>query len=527
MKVKMYLTSMSYLSPSYEHVIDFGSKAARNEFFIGKQDREVYSNVKYDDNRAIVNVDMPIEECNNYDYLFFNGQDRVFFYFIVGIEYFTPKTTNLIIELDVFNTYFYDCELLPSFVDRAHVDRWTSNGLPTSNYQDEGIAIGEYIIQELPTKLCGMNNSIVVASSVPIGITENSSGAGSSGDSGGGYGGTSWRDGKISAMGFRFIKGFEGFYANPYQDSGGYWTIGYGTTKHGEPDLYNELAAKAPISEEEAAKIMYDSICSRYGAKILQAAINLGVTEQYQFDALVSVAYNCGVGAITGSNTLTNAIGADITNEATIRAAWENFRVTSGGTYLEGLYLRRVQECNMFFGKEFELRAIVNVDGSGWLPTDNSNMEDDSSEPINGYKTYDNDFGTGWLIPVKGARISSPYGWRNCPYHGREMHPGVDLAISQGTPVLATKGGTVTRCAYDSSMGNYIYIEHAGGIITKYMHLSKQNVSVGDTVTKGQQIGEVGSTGSSTGPHLHWEFRNSSNESCVPIASMNTTGQKP
>ena len=522
--IDLNLCQIPFLTPSYEHVIDFKNKTLRNTWFEGQVKKTIKANIKHDGARTSVVVNMPIEVANNYDYLYFVMDDYKYFYFITSVEYNTKKTSVYVLELDVFTTYFYQCTLQPSFVERAHVDRWKENGLPTENYQDEGLSIGEYILQEAPTDLSPMYNSVIVASSVPLGITENSSGAGSGGDSSfGSYGGTSWKDGKISSQGFRFIKGFEGFFANPYQDSGGYWTIGYGTTKHGEPSVYEELASQAPITEEQAAKAMYNTICSNYGAKILSACKNLGITEQYQFDALVSVAYNCGNGAVTGSNTLTNAIGSGKTGSE-LKSVWENFKVTSGGTYLEGLYLRRVEEAKMFCGEEFEVRTIQNVDGDGWLPNDTSNMEDDSEEGVDGYRTTNNDFGNGWLIPVKSARVSSPYGWRNCPFHGREMHNGVDLACAKGTPILCPKSGTVIARAYHSSMGNYVKVKH-GDIITIYMHMSAFSCNEGDTLKKGDKIGEVGTTGSSTGNHLHWEFRNADNESCVPIPSMNTTGK--
>ena len=71
--------------------------------------------------------------------------------------------------------------------------------------------------------------------------------------------------------------------------------------------------------------------------------------------------------------------------------------------------------------------------------------------------------------------------------------------------MLAAKGGTVVKSYFSSSYGNYIVISHGGGLMTAYAHLSRRLVSVGDTVSAGQQIGKVGSTGNSTGPHLHFE----------------------
>lgn len=111
-----------------------------------------------------------------------------------------------------------------------------------------------------------------------------------------------------------------------------------------------------------------------------------------------------------------------------------------------------------------------------------------------------------WPIPGYGkGSITSPYGYRNCPYHGRELHSGTDLGVPTGTPIVAAAAGTVVKSYMSSSYGNYTVIDHGGGVITAYAHQSKRQVSVGDKVTAGQQIGLVGSTGNSTGSHLHFE----------------------
>ncbi len=121
---------------------------------------------------------------------------------------------------------------------------------------------------------------------------------------------------------------------------------------------------------------------------------------------------------------------------------------------------------------------------------------------LQGTKTIPNR-GTGTLVwPVVG-RITSPFGWR-----GREHHNGIDIGAPRGTPVLAADTGTVIASSYAGTYGNCIRIDHGGGsFVTLYAHLSKRLVAVGDVVTKGQTIGEVGSTGRSTGNHLHFETR--------------------
>ncbi len=102
--------------------------------------------------------------------------------------------------------------------------------------------------------------------------------------------------------------------------------------------------------------------------------------------------------------------------------------------------------------------------------------------------------------------ISSGYGIRKDPFHGRPaFHGGIDIAVKQGTPVLATADGTVTAVTNDKNYGRYVAISHADGTTTRYGHLSAQQVRQGQRVRAGDPIGAVGSTGRSTGAHL--DFR--------------------
>ncbi len=106
------------------------------------------------------------------------------------------------------------------------------------------------------------------------------------------------------------------------------------------------------------------------------------------------------------------------------------------------------------------------------------------------------------------TRISDDYGNRMHPTLGIEkFHAGIDLASATGTRILAAYDGEVIAANYSSSMGNYVMIDHGDGLITIYMHASSLMVKQGQTVVKGEQIGKVGSTGRSTGPHLHFGVR--------------------
>ena len=119
--------------------------------------------------------------------------------------------------------------------------------------------------------------------------------------------------------------------------------------------------------------------------------------------------------------------------------------------------------------------------------------------------------------------MTSSYGEREHPVLGRRrMHKGVDLAAPVGTPVYAPADGVVSRASWFSSYGLYISVEHGGEMQTRYGHLSRLNVAEGQTVHKGDVIGFVGSTGRSTGPHLHYEVR-VDGEAVNPIPYMQST----
>ncbi|WP_255554552.1 M23 family metallopeptidase [Sphingomicrobium clamense] len=111
--------------------------------------------------------------------------------------------------------------------------------------------------------------------------------------------------------------------------------------------------------------------------------------------------------------------------------------------------------------------------------------------------------------PVKMATLTSGYGTRNDPFRGRRAnHAGIDLAGPIGTPIYSTADGVVKRAGWNrGGYGNLIEVDHGRGIITRYAHLSKVQVSAGQVITRGQQIGTMGSTGRSTGSHLHYEVR--------------------
>ena len=110
--------------------------------------------------------------------------------------------------------------------------------------------------------------------------------------------------------------------------------------------------------------------------------------------------------------------------------------------------------------------------------------------------------GISLIRPTTGI-VSSPYGYRSSGFH-----TGVDIAPSKGTPIIAAASGTVVGVQYSNySYGNMVVVDHGNGVLTYYAHCNTINVSYGQSVAQGQKIATVGSTGNSTGPHLHFEVR--------------------
>ena len=161
-------------------------------------------------------------------------------------------------------------------------------------------------------------------------------------------------------------------------------------------------------------------------------------------------------------------------------------------------------------------------------PYDSAGADPTFKQLFNSWKKLDTLAGGAIAIPsekpLRTAEFTSGFGVRSDPFrHGAAMHPGIDLAAPYGTPVYATADGTVLRAGWNSGgYGNLVEIDHGRGIVTRYGHMSKVIVSEGQRITRGQQVGYVGSTGRSTGNHLHYEVR-IDNSPVNPIPFMRST----
>lgn len=114
---------------------------------------------------------------------------------------------------------------------------------------------------------------------------------------------------------------------------------------------------------------------------------------------------------------------------------------------------------------------------------------------------------SAFVWPASGP-VSSPFGPRKDPMGGGyDFHPGVDIAAEQGAPIRAAAAGRVIAAGEDGGYGNVVVIDHGNGVTSRYAHCSQTFATVGETVSAGDEIAAVGSTGHSTGPHLHFEVR--------------------
>ena len=145
-----------------------------------------------------------------------------------------------------------------------------------------------------------------------------------------------------------------------------------------------------------------------------------------------------------------------------------------------------------------------------WPPIQRTAMLDGRPLHAWGYRDVMNRFLSyeASMLVRMGGGYNSNYGWRIDPFTGQHsLHEGIDFAGGVGTPILAAAGGVVVYAEYHSAYGNMVEIDHGNELITRYAHASKLHVKVGEMVLRGAKIAEVGSTGRSTGTHLHFEVR--------------------
>jgi|GEM_PF-466490 len=207
------------------------------------------------------------------------------------------------------------------------------------------------------------------------------------------------------------------------------------------------------------------------------------------------------LGLLKSDSIILNKVGAQILSQAETTTQQVSFSSNNPNT-------REVSTIN--YDRPRSSEAAFNNTG-GPLTVSNFESETEEAEVTNQLRLIETT-GNPTFLPSMWAhlgKINNEYGFRRNPFGGRsyEFHAGLDIDGERGDMVVAPANGVVIKAGWQGGYGNLIEIDHQNGLTTRYGHLSKIDVAVGDTIGRGQLLGLVGSTGRSTGPHLHYELR--------------------
>ena len=384
----IHLLNVPELDIHHNHTFTFGTKEQQLNYFLSKKVKSI-ENVNYHRKNNNLKVNYHIDELQFVNYIMVNNDtpslNKWHFYFVIDRIYINEHCTELILKLDVIQTYLFDYTFKSSLVERQHYNRYTADGIVVNAYFKQPIDYntGEYIVN-YSSKIYDYTNegSYIITSSEPLGKGANyrNSGSSGNGDDGGTGGGASPGANATSNITeglFVFIKAKEGFSSTPYELGDGYLTIGYGVTN--QKSVYNDLAPSC--TEEQASKVMYNILLNDYYMPVYNLVVGVrNNPRQCEVEAFADLCYNGGLGAVTSSPMFEKYLNNDTLENCVV--GWEDWYITDGyGTVYPGLITRRQQEVQMFLNAVYPQETIsilgggvvTDNNGKGFIPSEISN----------------------------------------------------------------------------------------------------------------------------------------------------------
>jgi len=278
---------------------------------------------------------------------------------------------------------------------------------------------------------------------------------------------------------------FKPIYLKKHEPSASEYGIGGGVLYEepvsGDQTGFSPDSWDSTLEEESLIKsriLFYDSHTVKSGDNISVLAVNLGLNQ----DTIISI------NKITNSRLLQIGKVLKIPNQDGILHTVKNGETLNSIAEKYSADAKAIQTVNELFSENIVAGKDLFIPGA--------KLDRISLQEINGDL---------FIWPIHGV-ITSPYGYRRDPFNGSrsQFHTGLDIRGSTGTPIKAAMAGRVSQVGYDNVLGNYVIINHHSGYRTLYGHMSVIRTRTGAYVAQGELVGEVGSTGLSTGPHLHF-----------------------
>ena len=357
----IYYLSLENHTLTGNHFMQFNNKQSRLSYL---SNRVQFSGQQSFQEHAFIDeliVPFSIERMRLVNYLYFfigASATDMYCYHILKSEYKSPNTSKLTLKLDVFTTYQFDITFKPSYVERCHVNRWESAGIPSKELTGE--PFGEYDKTIVHQESVPITDGCYIYTSVnPLGKLTYRPTTGTGGNTppsvGGGCGDLNL--GIPSKDGFLFVKGFEGLAQYAHNIGDGVLTIGYGCTDRYDGANYQTLKVNEPVSDELASEVFASSIVENYGIPLINQLESDGIeVMQHEFDALLSFVYNAGLGSLTDSGIYSNLRAG---NKQASAQAWLTTNILAGSQFEAGLRERRQAEANIFLSGQYDIRNTL------------------------------------------------------------------------------------------------------------------------------------------------------------------------